>query len=150
MEEVFFPDDVSKSNWVPIYPAEAEFSSYKRGIRVVSKRKMYPFKMCYAWTAWKVQGQTIRNKVVCDLSKQEKSGGLAYVIFSRVTKLSDLGIIGGFSRDRITTKIARRASFRMRRDFEFNKLLPLSVDTKNIYLHLFGEIRESMDMPLLR
>jgi len=64
--------------------------------------------------------------------------------------LSDLGIIGGFSRDRITTKIARRASFRMRRDFEFNKLLPLSVDTKNIYLHLFGEIREGMDMPLLR
>ena len=146
----FFPDDVSKSNWVPIYPAEAEFSSQKRGIRVRSKRKMYPFKMCYAWTAWKVQGQTIRNKVVCDLSKQEKSDGLAYVIFSRVTKLSDLGIIGGFSRDRITTKIARRASFRMRRDFEFNKLLPLSVDTKNIYLHLFGEIREGMDMPLLR
>ena len=145
----FFPDDDSRKNWVPIYPIVAEFSTYKAGVRVVSSRTMYPFKMCYAWTAWKVQGQTIRNKVVCDLSKQEKSDGLAYVIFSRVTKLTNLGIIGGFSRDRITTKIARRASFKMRREFEFNTLIPLSSRTKQYYLELFGEVKEGVEMPSL-
>ena len=87
--------------------------------------------------------------MVCDLSKQEKSDGLAYVIFSRVTKLTNLGIIGGFSRDRITTKIARRASFKMRREFEFNTLIPLSSRTKQYYLELFGEVKEGVEMPSL-
>ena len=95
--------------WVPIYPTTSEWStpSTKKDDSMTnhSPRTMVPLKLCYAWTIWKAQGQTIRGKVVVDLGKTEKEHGLSYTAFSRVTRFNDIGVIGGLSRDRLIGKV---------------------------------------------
>jgi len=49
---------------------------------------MVPLRLSYAWTIWKSQGQTIRNKVAVMLGDKEKEHGLSYTAFSRVKKAS--------------------------------------------------------------
>ena len=43
---------------------------------------MLPLKLSFSFTPWKVQGQTIRGKVVGTLGTLEKADGLTYVVFS--------------------------------------------------------------------
>jgi ATP-dependent exoDNAse (exonuclease V) alpha subunit len=59
---------------------------------------MLPLQLAWAWTFWKAQGQTFRNKIIMNLSNKEKENGLTYTGFSRATKLSNIGIIGAISR----------------------------------------------------
>lgn len=68
---------------------------------------MLPIRLCYAWTVWKVQGQTLKGKVVACLGKKEIEHGLTYTVFSRVRKASNLGIIGGLPQERLTSKVAK-------------------------------------------
>ena len=49
----------------------------------------------------------MKGKVVASLGTKEAKHGLTYTVFSRVTKASDLGIIGGFPKDRLITKVAK-------------------------------------------
>ena len=55
-------------------------------------RTMLPLKLCWAWTVWKVQGMTIRTKVVVCLMDKEREYEQTYIALSRVTKFSNLGI----------------------------------------------------------
>ena len=73
--------------------------------RVQNSRTMFPLRLCYAWTIWKAQGQTIQSKVVVSLGKTEKEHGLSYTAFSRVTKPSDIGLLGGLPQNRLLQKI---------------------------------------------
>ena len=75
---------------------------------------MFPLRLSWAWTIWKAQGQTIKGKMVMDLSKYEKECGLTYVAFSRVTRLKDVGIIGGLTYERFSYKIRNKEKMGIR------------------------------------
>ena len=59
-----------------------EWFSLKNNEWVLNLQTMFPFCLCYAWTIWKAQGQTIQNKVVVSLGDKEKEHGLSYTAFS--------------------------------------------------------------------
>jgi len=75
---------------------------------------MIPLKLAWAWTIWKVQGQTVDGKVVVDLGPTEKEHGLSYVAFSRVRRFQDLGVLGGCTLERLTTKISGQKKLKNR------------------------------------
>ena len=85
---------------------------------------MLPIKLCWAWTIWKAQGQTIRGKVVVSLTSSEKEHGLMYVALSHVTKFSNIGIKDGIDKNRLCTKIRRQAKMtpRIRAESRFHQL----------------------------
>ena len=136
-----FTSESNRSNWIPLTPMVNNYSTYKNGIKVVSTRIMYPLKLCYSWTAWKCQGQTLNGNVVCKLGDKEKEDGLSYVIFSRVRRLDQIGIIDGLTLDRLTKKISNRVSFKRRVLFEEEVLNSMSEMTKLKYHDLFGPIK---------
>lgn len=106
--EPFFDDDDSKKGWVPIFPTTAEWETVEGDSRKTHARTMIPLRLSYAWTIWKSQGQTIRNKVVVHLGDKEKEHGLTYTAFSRVTRSSDIGIDDGFPCDRLIEKVQKQ------------------------------------------
>ena len=89
---------------IPIYPITGE--DYSVAGKSLS-RTMLPLRLAWAWTIWKAQGQTIRGKVVIKLGKSEREHGLSYVAFSRATRLSNIGIIGGMDGPRLTSAISK-------------------------------------------
>ena len=89
---------------------------------------MLPLRLAWAWTIWKSQGQTIRSKIILKLGQMEKEHGLSYVAFSRATKLSDIGITGGISGSRLTTKISNMLKVKKRLK-EDERLDNLEIDT---------------------
>ena len=101
---------------------------------------MIPLKLSYAFTPWKVQGQTITGKIVGDIGVTEKSDGLTYVLFSRVRKFSDVGIDGGLTYARLTRKIKTRVSLQRRILFEESVLKPLANNTLLTYEEEFGNL----------
>ncbi len=93
---------------MPTFLVVAEWNAVRNGETQSNSRKMFPFRLlCYAWTIWKAQGQTIRGKVVVHLGKEEKEHGLTYTAFSRVTRFNDIGIADGFTAERLTSKIRK-------------------------------------------
>ena len=90
---------------------------------------MLPLKLCWSLTPWKVQGSTIRGKLLANLGINEPSSGLAYVVFSRVRRFKDIAIEGGLCWDRLTNKINLKNDFRERRKYEMEVLLPKSALT---------------------
>jgi hypothetical protein len=102
----FLPDDESRKGWVPVHPFTAtEWTHTSSGGYQEHSRTMLPLRLAWAWTVWKTQGQTLQDKVVCELGTREPEAGITYTAFSRVTKLVNFGIIGGLTFDRFTTKI---------------------------------------------
>ena len=100
-----FPvENQERRKWVPIYPVNVD--DYSSRDKTLS-RTMIPLRLAWAWTIWKAQGQTIRNKIVLNLGNSEREHGLSYVGFSRATKLSDIGISGGLPGNRITSTISK-------------------------------------------
>jgi ATP-dependent DNA helicase PIF1 len=110
------PDHCTKRGWVPIPPATAQ--AFTRGGNkadwVTHERRMIPLRLAWSWTVWKAQGQTIHGKVVINLGPKEKEHGLAYVAFSRATRFSNIGIIGGLAGDRLTTQISKQKKLKLR------------------------------------
>ena len=49
-----------------------------------------------------------------NLGKTEKEHGLTYTVLSRVTKASNIGIVGGFPKDRLIDKVAKQAKMKTR------------------------------------
>ena len=107
----FFPqENEARKKWVPISPVTA--NDYCTGTPL--SRIMSPIKLAWAWTIWKAQGQTIRGKVILHLGDTEKDHGLSYVGFSRATTLRNVGIEGGITGERLTTRISSLAKLRKR------------------------------------
>ena len=69
---------------VPLSPCTFEWRTVVSGEYTDHSRTMLPIRLCYAWTIWKAQGQTLPGKVVLDLGKREVEHGLTYTAFSRV------------------------------------------------------------------
>jgi hypothetical protein len=76
-----------RRGWVPVYPITS--SVFKRGTdkkgntkTIELTRTMLPLRLAWAWTFWKAQGQTFRNKIIMNLSNKEKENGLTYTGFS--------------------------------------------------------------------
>jgi hypothetical protein len=134
----FFGDDPAKSSWVPIFPESSEwYTPHASNPNEMLKhsRTMLPLRLCYAWTVWKVQGQTLKGKVVASLGTKEAEHGLTYTVFSRVTKASDLGIIGGFPKDRLITKVAKNSKM-VPRQKEERRLDGIVTQTKHFLRNL--------------
>jgi len=112
-----FGDDTDKAGWVPIFPETHEWQSQNStNLIEMAKhsRSMLPIRLCYAWTIWKAQGQTLKCKIIVNLGKTEKEHGLTYTVLSRVTIASDIGIVGGFPKDRLIDKVAKQAKMKAR------------------------------------
>ena len=113
-----FFNNVEQRGWVPISPIS--LNEYVRRANsdqeTVLTRTMIPLKLAWAWTIWKVQGQTVDGKVVVDLGPTEKEHGLSYVAFSRVRRFQDLGVLGGCALERLTTKISGQKKMKNRLD----------------------------------
>ena len=90
---------------------------------------MFPLRLCYAWTIWKAQGQTIRNKIIVSLGNTEKEHGLTYTAFSRVQRFSDIGITGGITFDRLCNKIRnlKKTNIRIREETRLKNLSNLTI-----------------------
>ena len=104
----YFPNDATRRGWVPVHPFTATEWSYSgaSGNKYDEHtRTMLPLKLAWAWTIWKAQGQTMKGKVVAELSSREPEAGITYTAFSRVTRMLNFGIIGGLTFDRFTSKI---------------------------------------------
>ena len=127
----FFPDDVTRSNWVPIGGMTAYGS--RDGSDVACCRMNIPLKLSWSFTPWKVQGQTIRGKLVATLGKSEMSSGLSYVVFSRVRRFSNIAIECGLTWDRLTTKITSKKKFLERVKYEKDVLVIKSMETERRY-----------------
>jgi len=91
----FFPEDENCEGCVPVFTETSEWYSPNDGKMETHSRTMFQLRLCYAWKIWKAQGQTYRSKVIVNLSDREREYGLAYTIFSRVAKPTDLGITKG-------------------------------------------------------
>ena len=108
----FFEEDESRKGWFPFFAIHTKATdSGSRGFKF-HERIMLPLKLSWAWTIHKAQGQTIRDKVILDLGKQEMSLVLLYVVFSRATRLSNIGIVGGITKERLTTVIQKKAGLK--------------------------------------
>jgi hypothetical protein len=125
----FFPEDETRRGWVPVHPREVtEWTYSARDGRQEHTRTMLPLRLAWAWTCWKAQGQTLRNKVICELGNKEPDAGITYTAFSRVTKMENFGIIGGLPFDRFTSKIRNHPKFEGR-VAEEKRLTELSAKT---------------------
>ena len=89
---------------------------------------------------WKVQGQTIRGKVVGTSGTLEKADGLTYVVFSRVHKFDDIAVDGGITWQQLNTRINTRKTFLVRKDMEKELLESKVEDTLLRYEELFGDV----------
>ena len=76
----YFPDNNDCRNWVPI----GVKTSYVTNIqdKVTSSCTMFLLHLCWVFTPWKIQGQTISDTLVANLGKLEKSPGLSDVFFT--------------------------------------------------------------------
>ena len=91
-----FGNDQDLKGCVPIHPDHYEWKTSivaSRNGTETSTHTIIPLRLCYAWTIWKAQGQTITPKIVVSLIDTEMDHGLTYTTFSRVRKASDIGII---------------------------------------------------------
>ena len=126
----FFLNDQEgeRRGWVPISPMSV--TKYVRKTNSVQEtsltRTMIPLKLAWAWTIWKVQGQTVDGKVVVNLGRKEAEHGVSYVAFSRVRRFQDIGIVigRGVSRDRLTSQISKQEKLkhRLAEDTRLNSL----------------------------
>ena len=66
----------------------------------------------------KAQGLTIENPYVLSLGNKEMDHGLSYVAFSRSKVVTNIGIVGGMTEERITTQLSsmRKVIERKRED----------------------------------
>jgi len=80
-----FGNALDWKGWVLIFPQKTEWLTSSTSTDSGSAshtRTMVPLRLCYAWTFWKAQGQTICSKVVASLGVREMEHGLTYRFFS--------------------------------------------------------------------
>lgn len=119
-----------KAGWVPIHPMQAQ--EYRRGTNGKydeNTREMMPLGLAWGWTNWKSQGTTIDHKLVINLGKKESEHGLTYVAFSRARRLSDIGIVGDFTKTRFINSVRDHKKMKPRQ-VEEARLRAIAVDTR--------------------
>ena len=127
-----FPDNPERKGWVPIFPMEVkDDQGTTRENETRSNRKLVLLRLAWAWTIWKVQGQTYNRPVVIHLVKDEKSQGLSYTAFSRATRLGLSGVAGGMAGNRLTSKITDRSELQHRKR-EDKRLRRLQTDMEEV------------------
>ena len=82
----YFPENDTRHNWIPINSLNAYSKAWG------ANRIQFPFRLAYAMTIHKSQGQTI-DKAVIDLGKSETSLGLTFVALSRLKNFNDFLIL---------------------------------------------------------
>ena len=87
---------------VPIFPRTEQWETVDGGKDKKTTHSRY------AWTIWKAQGQPIKSKVVVVIGHKEREHRLTYADFSRVTRAIDIGIDGGFPRNRLLEKVKKQ------------------------------------------
>ena len=130
----FFPLDDERKSWVPIFPVTSDWSTVSpHGESSRHSRTMFPLRLCYAWTIWKAQGQTLYGKVVVSLGEREREHGLTYTAFSRVKKMSNLGILGGLTFNRLTKSVRNQGkmALRMKEEKRLSRLVTLTIRELN-------------------
>jgi hypothetical protein len=139
----YFPNDLARRGWVPVKPMVVETSTpdAKHENWNTHSRSMFPLRLSYALTIWKAQGQTIRGKFIVCLSTKEKEHGLTYTAFSRATVLTNIGIIGGLTRERLCEKILMHAKMKPRK-IEDQRLKLLGTNTTTRYSEHFAPAGE--------
>ena len=132
----YFPDNNDCRNWVPI----GVKTSYVTNVqdKATSSCTIFPLHLCWAFSPWRIQGQTINNTLVANLGKSEKSPGLSYVFFSRLRKFSNLLIDGGLTFDCLTNKILSNKRFKDRVKYKWQVLEVKTRLTKAQYLSRYS------------
>jgi ATP-dependent exoDNAse (exonuclease V) alpha subunit len=126
----FFPTDESRQGWIPVQPITVSDSLLdKNGERVQVSRTQLPLGLAWAWTIWKAQGQTYREKVVIDLADKEPDHGVTYVALSRSSKFENIGILGGISEKRFIDSVKNHKKLKPRL-IEEERLAKLEQETK--------------------
>ena len=83
----------------------------------------------------------MKNKVIIDLVTNETTLGLTYVAFSRATKLSNIGIVGGLTKERLTTEIQNKAG--LKRRIKADEMLDsLAIQTRIFYEKVKTQVME--------
>lgn len=97
---------------------------------VVQLGNPLPLRLCYAWTIWKAQGQTIKSKVVASIGDREQEHGLTYTVFSRVRNSCNLAIINGFPEQRLTEKVKQHHLMegRMREERRLERIVKSTIN----------------------
>ena len=132
----FFPNNEIRRGWFPIYPVTNKcYTPNRRGNDGYTENSytMLPLKLCWAWIGWKVQGMTIRDKIVAYLGKKEAEHGITYVMLSRVRKFLDIGIKDGIGKSRLCEAIRKQGKIKRQLNEE-KQLKRLSTVTYNKYL----------------
>eukprot|EP00957_Ditylum_brightwellii_P081492 6199916-Ditylum_brightwellii.AAC.1 len=96
----FFPDAEKRRGRVPVHPLTDTWYVPSRIPCQYDEHTctMFPLRLAWAWTSWKVQGQTIFGKVSLCQGRVEREHGLTYAaLSSRVTKFSDIGLHDGIT-----------------------------------------------------
>lgn len=119
----FFNDELRKK-WIPFNP----LTVYNKTSN--TSRTQYPFKLAYAITCHKAQGQTL-DKGVIDFGHSERSLGSSYVQLTRFKKFTDFVILP-FTYERITSVIKNSKKYESRQNEEL-RLNMLLNDTLNKY-----------------
>ena len=111
----FFEKNDLRFNWIPINI----FDAYS--LKWNAHRLQFPFRLAYALTIHKAQGQTLA-KAVIDLGDKEMSLGLTFVALSRMKNINDF-ILKPFPLERLQ-KISKSISLppRLSEEIRLNKL----------------------------
>ena len=81
----FFPDDVVKARWIPVYRQTAS-SSTETGV----ERLQFPLMLAWALTHWKAQGMTLPRVRISLGERTASSPGVGYVAVTRVKHVRHL------------------------------------------------------------
>ena len=103
----------------------------KRDDWVEESRTTIPLRLAWAWTIHKYQGQTIQNNIVLTLGNKEMAHGPTYVAISRATQVSNIGICGGLTFARISSKLADMKKMRVK-NIEDQRLAAIAEETYHI------------------
>ena len=109
VESPFFMIMLNKVGFRYFLPHILQTKQMEAVQKIPSSCTMFPSHLCYVWTIWKVQGQTLSLKVIAYLGDTEKEHGLSYTVFSRVTSCSLLRIPSGLPFNGLTKKFLHRS-----------------------------------------
>ena len=122
-----FFEGVGKEKYVPIFK-ETLSVTLSDGVH---HRTQYPLLLSWAITVWKAQGMTCEGTVFAQMTVTERSAGLTYVMFSRVTIMSNLCYGNSIPKDRLDN-IGNGKGIRKRLQEE-DRLKELAIETERFY-----------------
>ena len=120
----FFPGDVEKSRWIPIYRKETSSESEENVVR-----KQFPLELAWALTHWKAQGMTLPRVRISMGSKTAGQVGVGMVAVTRVKHVrhlvfeKDLSAWEDFQQAKFSADFRGRQRFMLRLRAKFSRTL---------------------------